>query len=131
MYKKIFYHAITASALSALAAMIYYRIYYFATLADFSKIVNYKSIIGMSIIVCMIASFVYYGIHKWLNKKADIVFNFLFSILSFAAVMFPISLSLPLDIQFPELFPGLAVPMMFFPAMAWFTLKPLFPLKNI
>jgi len=130
MYKKIFYHAITASALSALAAMIYYRIYYFATLADFSKIVNYKSIIGISIMVCMMASFVYYGLHKWLHKKADIVFNFLFSILSFAAIMFPISLSLPLDIQFPELFPGLAVPMMFFPAIAWFTVKPLFKLPN-
>jgi hypothetical protein len=131
MYKKIFYHAIVASVLSALAAMIYYRIYYFATLADFSKIINYKSIFGLSIIVCMVASFVYYGLNKWLNKKADIVFNFLFSILSFAAVMYPISLSLPLDIQFPELFPGLAVPMVFFPAMAWFTVKPLFPVNNI
>jgi len=26
----------------------------------------------------------------------------------------------------PELFPGLVVPMLFFPALAWFTLKPLF-----
>ncbi len=130
MYKKIFYHAIAASALSTLAAMIYYRIYYFATLADFSKIVNYQSIIGLSIIVCMIASFVYFGLRKWLGPKAEIVFNFLFSILSFAAVMFPISLSLPLDIKFPELFPGLAVPMVFFPAIAWFTIKPLFKLPN-
>jgi hypothetical protein len=26
----------------------------------------------------------------------------------------------------PELFPGLAVPMIFFPALAWYTFKPLF-----
>ncbi len=131
MYKKIFFHAIAASALCSLAAMIYYRIYYFATLADFSKLVNYKTVISLSLIICMIASFVYYGLQKWLNAKADIVFNFLFSILSFAAVMYPISLSLPLDLKFPELFPGLAVPMVFFPAIAWFTLKPLFPLHKI
>jgi hypothetical protein len=130
MYKKIFYHAITASAFSALAAMIYYRIYYFATLADFSALVNYKTIIGLSIITCMIASFIYFGLWKWLGPKADIVFNLLFSILSFAAVMFPISLSLPLDIKFPELFPGLAVPMIFFPAIAWYTIKPLFKLQK-
>jgi hypothetical protein len=33
---------------------------------------------------------------------------------------------LPLDIEAPELFPGLVVPMHFFPALGWFTLKPLF-----
>jgi hypothetical protein len=128
MYKKIFYHAIAASALSALAAMIYYRIYYFATLADFSKLVNYKTIISMSLIFCLLASFVYFILRKWLAEKAEFVFNLCFSIISFAAVMFPISYSLPLDLKFPELFPGLVVPMMFFPAMAWFTVKPLFRL---
>ncbi len=40
--------------------------------------------------------------------------------------MIPISVTLPLSIQFPELFPGLAVPMIFFPALAWYTVKPLF-----
>jgi len=130
MYKKIFFHAIAASALSALAAMIYYRIYYFATLADFSKLLNYKSMIALSTIVCMIASFVYYGLRKWIPAKGEIVFNLLFSILSFASVMFPISLSLPLDMKFPELFPGLAVPMVFFPAMAWYTVKPFFKINS-
>jgi len=35
-----------------------------------------------------------------------------------------------LDVKTPELFPGLAVPMVFFPAMAWYTLKPLFAVKE-
>ena len=61
-----------------------------------------------------------------LEEKGEIVFNFVFSIVSFACVIIPISITLPLDIQFPELFPGLAVPMAFFPAMAWYTVKPLF-----
>jgi hypothetical protein len=126
MYKNIFFHAIAASALSALAAFIYSRIYFFATQVDYSSIINYKSIIGLCIIACLIASFLYYFLKKWFNRNGEILFNFIFSILSFAAVMIPISISLPLDIKFPELFPGLAVPMVFFPVLAWLTVGPLF-----
>ena len=64
-------------------------------------------------------------------KTGEIVFNFLFSIGSFACVMVPISMTLPLDVQFPELFPGLAVPMVFFPALSWYTVKPLFTLDPL
>lgn len=126
MYKRIFFHALLSAALAAIAGIIYYRIYFFATEADFSKVLNPLSITGISVFVCMIASFIYFGLVKWLNEKGEIIFNFLFSIISFACVMVPISLSLPLDIKFPELFPGLAVPMVFFPALAWMTLRPLF-----
>jgi hypothetical protein len=42
-------------------------------------------------------------------------------------VMIPISVSLPLDIKSPELFPGLAVPLVFFPCLSWHTVNPLFP----
>jgi hypothetical protein len=58
-----------------------------------------------------------------------VIFNFVFSIASFAMVIVPISISLPLDVLFPELFPGLAVPMLFFPALAWYTIVPLFSEK--
>jgi Ni,Fe-hydrogenase I cytochrome b subunit len=126
MYKRVFFHALLASALSAIAGIIYYRIYFFATEADYSRILNPLSITGISVFVCMIASFVYFGLTRWLNTKGEIVFNLLFSIVSFACVMVPISLSLPLDIKFPELFPGLAVPMVFFPALAWMTVRPIF-----
>ena len=63
---------------------------------------------------------------KWLKEKGEVAFNFFFSISSFACVIIPISITLPLTIPYPELFPGLAVPMVFFPAMAWFTVNPLF-----
>jgi hypothetical protein len=90
-----------ASALAAIAGIIYYRIYYFAMEADFSRILNPLSITGMSVFVCMIASFIYFGLTKLLRDKGEIIFNFLFSIVSFALVMVPISISLPLDIKFP------------------------------
>ena len=130
MFKRIFIHGLIASALTAISAILYNRIYFFATEADFSKVINYGSIIGLSVAICMIATFVNYGLVRWLGKKGEIVFNFLFSIISFACVMIPISISLPLDVKTPELFPGLAVPMVFFPAMAWYTLRPLFAAKK-
>lgn len=130
MFKKAFVHGLLAAAISSIAAVIYNRIYFFATEADFSRIINYGSMIGISILICIIATFLSFGLEKWLGKKGQIVFNFLFSILSFACVMVPISLTLPLDVKNPEIFPGLAVPMIFFPAMAWYTLQPLFSVRK-
>ncbi len=130
MFKKIFFHGLVAAALAAIAAIIYDHIYFFATEADFSKVLNIGSMIGFSFAICMVAAFINYGLTKWLKKKGEIVFNLLFSIISFACVMIPISISLPLDVKTPELFPGLAVPMIFFPAVAWFTVKPLFSARE-
>src|SRR5579872_5637609 len=110
MFKRIFIHGLIASVLAAIAAIIYKRIYFFATETDFSKVINYGSIIGLSLGIGMLATFVNYGLVKWLGKRGEIIFNFLFSIISFACVMVPISMSLPLDVKTPELFPGLAVP---------------------
>ena len=126
MFKKIFFHGLVASLLASIAAIIYNRIYFFATEADFSKVLNPISIIALNAIICLLAVFIYWPLLTWLKKKGEIVFNFAFSIISFACVIIPISIALPLDIQFPELFPGLAVPMVFFPAIAWYTIKPLF-----
>jgi|SRR6476659_9574265 len=126
MFKKIFLHGLVASLFASIAAIIYNRIYFFATEADFSKVLNPVSIIALNALICLLAIFIYWPLLTWLKKKGEIVFNFVFSILSFACVIIPISITLPLDIQFPELFPGLAVPMVFFPAIAWYTIKPLF-----
>jgi len=130
MFKTTFVHGLIAAVLASVAAFIYNHIYFFATEVDFSKIINTGSIIGFSVLICITATFIYYALVKWLRKKGEIIFGFLFSVVSFASVMIPISVSLPLDIKNPELFPGLAVPMIFFPAIAWFTLKPLFPVKD-
>ena len=130
MFKRVFFHGLTASILSVVAAIIYNRIYFFATETDFSKVLDLQRIIGLSLLICLVASLVNYGLIRWLKKKGEIIFNFLFSVFSFAAVMIPISITLPLSVQHPELFPGLAVPMVFFPAIAWYTVNPLFTHKT-
>ncbi len=126
MFKKIFFQGITAGVLSAVACIIYNRIYFFATEVDFSKLVNIPVLTSINLLACMLAATGYWALKKLLKKNADIFFNLSFTILSFASVIFPISISLPLDIKNPELFPGLTVPMLFFPALAWFTVRPLF-----
>jgi hypothetical protein len=80
--------------------------------------------------VCLIFSVGYYFFINIFKKKSIIALNMLISILSFSAVIIPISISLPLSVKHPELFPGLAVPMIFFPALAWFTFKPIFILDE-
>lgn len=126
MFKTTFFHSIIAGILASAAGIIYDRIYFFATEIDFSKVLNTGSIIGLNIMVCIVAGIIFFLLKKWMAKKGEIVFNFLFSIISFACVMIPISISLPLKIQMPELFPGLAVPIVFFPSMAWYTIRPLY-----
>ena len=123
---KNFYHGAIAGILSALSCFIYNKIYLFATEVDFSKVLNAAAIIGANLLACIIASIGFGLFSKWFKNKAEIIFNFLFTILSFASVIIPISISLPLDIKNPELFPGLAVPMHFFPVLSWLTIMPLF-----
>jgi hypothetical protein len=126
MFGKHFYHGLISGIMAALAAIIYSRIHFFATQADFSGLVNPGTMISLNLGACLIISIGYYFFNKISIRTGTVIFNLFISILSFAAVIIPISISLPLSVKNPELFPGLAVPMVFFPALAWFTLKPLF-----
>ena len=130
MFKKTFFHSLIAGILASVAGIIYNRIYFFATETDFSGVLNTGTIIGLNIMVCLVAGVLYWVLVKSMKGKGEVVFSFLFSIISFACVIIPISITLPLKVKFPELFPGLAVPMVFFPAMAWYTVKPLFIVQS-
>ncbi len=126
MFRRIFFHAVTAGFLASLAGFIYSRIYFFATEIDFSKVANLTTVSSYCILFCMLAAVLNYACIRFFRKNGEIIFNFILSIVSFAMVMIPISISLPLDIKSPELFPGLGVPIIFFPAIAWYTVNPIF-----
>jgi len=130
MFKKVFLQAILASLLAFIASVIYRKIYFFATEVDFSKVLSLGRMAALNILVSMLAAFLYYGLTNLMKGRGAIIFNFLFSMLTFVCVMIPISITLPLNVQSPELFPGLGVPMVFFPAMAWYTVNPLFNKKE-
>ena len=126
MFKKDFIQGIIAGILASIAGIIYSRVYFFANEADFSNIVNVYSIIGLNLAACIVIAFLHTALVKWIKKVAELIFNLALSILSFALIVIPLSITLPLNVQFPELFPGLVIPMLFFPSMAWFTLNPFF-----
>jgi len=126
MFKRLLLLGLIAGVLAGVASLIYQRIYTGSNGADFSTIAKPVNIVIVSIVAGLLASVGYGLLIKWLPKSGEIVFNFVLVILTFASIMGPFAVKLPLDFEQPELFPGLTVPMHFFPALAWFTLKPLF-----
>jgi hypothetical protein len=126
MFKKIFFLSISAGIFSSVACIVYNRIYFFAFEIEFQKLVNSGSLIAINMFACIIAGVGYYFIKTWFTRDHEKIFNLLFTLLSFASILAPLAISLPLDIKNPELFPGLAIPMHFFPAISWFTVKPFF-----
>lgn len=129
MFRRIFFWGLTAGILSAVASILYKRIYEFAYEVTYAKIINIPVLVGANLIACLVAAIGFWACFRLFNTKGEIIFNFIFSIGSFASVMLPISAKLPLDVQFPEMFPLLTVPMHFFPVIAWFTIRPLFANK--
>lgn len=126
MFKRLFFLGLSAAVLASIAALVYNKVYNNAMATDFSKIINPVSIAATCMVACLAASVVYWALMRWLKNNTDIVFGLAFGIGSFASIMGPLTMKLPLDMQSPELFPGLAIPMHFFPLIAWLMLKPLF-----
>lgn len=126
MFKRALFLGIVSGLLAGIAGIIYARVYYTANEADFSKVVTAVTIISASLFGGILAAVGYTLLVKGLKTRGEIVFNLLFTIVSFASLLLPIAYKLPLTIETPELFPGMVIPMHFFPALGWFTLKPLF-----
>jgi hypothetical protein len=126
MFKKSLLLGIVSGLLSGVVAVVYAKVYYSINEADFSKVASTVRIIASSLFGGVLAAIGYWILDRWLKDKGEIVFNFIFTLLSFATLLAPIAMRLPRNIDTPELFPGMAIPMHLFPALAWFTLKPLF-----
>lgn len=117
---------VAAGILAAIAALIYQRVYTSSLGADFSDLVKPVNIFITCTGAGILSALGYWLLTKWMPLKGEIIFNFLIVLISFATILAPFAAKLPLTVEMPELFPGLTVPMHFFPALAWFTLKPLF-----
>src|SRR3989338_5672935 len=68
------------------------------------------------------------GLMKVTPKYGEIIFNFLFALITFASILGPIGYLWPLDADQDLItyFPMYAMTLHFFPIVVWFTLKPLF-----
>lgn len=131
MVKKLLLLGVVSGLLAGVLALIYSRVYahYLSTdagYADYSTIATPVKMILASVIGGLVAAVGYALLHRLLGVKTDAVFNLLFTILSFASILGPIATKLPLELDKPELFPWLVMPMHLFPVLGWLTLKPLF-----
>ena len=126
MLKRALLLGIVSGLLAGIAGVVYSRVYYTVNEADFSKIASAVRILSASVFGGVLAAIGYTTLDRLLKMKGEIVFNLLFTLLSFASLLLPIAYKLPLNMETPELFPGMVIPMHFFPALSWYTLKPLF-----
>jgi hypothetical protein len=124
--KSHFLHGLVAGVLAGLAAYVYNTIYREALLVDFSAVLNTPAILGSSIFGSVLASLGYYFFSKWVRRGTDAWFNAIFLVLTFATFAGSFAANLPDNVESPELFPGLSVPMHLFPMLFWLAVKPLF-----
>jgi hypothetical protein len=124
--KKTALHALISGILASIACMIYNSIYTKAFEVNFTSVLNTSGIFGSCIFSCVLMGVVYYFAYRWKGQKLIPWVNIMIAVLSFASIVGPIGMSLPMNIESPELFPGLAIPMHFFPAFAFFTITPFF-----
>jgi hypothetical protein len=119
-------HGLSAGLLSGIAGVVYQSVYENAMYLDFGKVINAGSILGASVFGCMLMAIGYWLLIKFKKPNLKAWLNALIVVLSFASILSPLAMTLPLDVEFPELFPGLAIPMHFFPALVFFGLDPFF-----
>lgn len=129
-WKQTFIMGITASLLSSLASIIYLNIYITALIVDFSKVAGISNIVAACSIGCLLMAVAYKLALKWKGTKTIGWLNILFSIISFATIAGVFGFNLPMDTESPELFPGMIIPMHFFPVLSIITIFPFFKLIN-
>jgi type III secretory pathway component EscS len=124
--KKYLLHAITAGALAGIAGVVYLQIYQSLYLVDYSLVISAPAIVSSSFIGTILMSLGYFAADRLRKPTLRIVLNLVFILLSFLSILPVMLMSLPLEVEFPELFPGLAVPMHFFPALFFLGVSPVF-----
>jgi hypothetical protein len=126
MFKRLLLLGLVSGVLAAVAALVYQKVYFTTNEIDFSGFLKPVNVFLICIVAGLLASTGYGILTKWLPRYGEIIFNFALMIVSFASILGPIAYKFPLEFESPEFFPGLAIPMHFFPALGWFTLQPLF-----
>lgn len=129
-WKQSFILGIAGSLLSSLACIIYVIIYHNAFYVDYSNVAGTASIVAACTIGCLLMAIGYKMAVKWKGTKAIGWLNLIFSMLSFASIAGVLGFNLPLDVDFPELFPGLVIPMHFFPVLSVVAILPFFNVQN-
>lgn len=129
-WKQICIMGIAGSLLSSIACIIYWKFYQEVFLVDYSSIIGFSNIISACLVGCLLMSVSYKVFIQWLGIRSIGWLNLLFGIISFASIIGVMGFNLPLDTQSPELFPGMVIPMHFFPILSLLTIFPFFTIHS-
>lgn len=136
--KRIAFQSVSASALACLVSLMYTNFYYGRLIkdfgiADFSEVVNMGSIIKYDFVAILTGGILFFALSKAIKNSAisTFIFNFLVSMICVALVFGVLKMNDPEfkneDAQlFVDYYKGFLMPLIFIPALSWFTLKPLF-----
>ncbi len=124
--KKHLIHGAVAGILASVAGIIFLKIYVELYFVDFSAVIDEVAIVFSSIIGCVLMGVGYIILDKVKKPNLYGVLNILIMVLSFLSIVPVMAMTLPLEVDFPEMLPGMVVPMHFFPALAFFGLSPFF-----
>ncbi len=136
MFKRHLFHGLVAGLLSGIACSVYMLVYKEVVFVDFSPVIQYYQFFGASIFGCVLASIGYFYALKIIKNKGEVVFNFLFTLFSFVSILGPIMFSFPpeLDVEgideITMYFQPFMMTLHFFPVLIWYTIKPIFIVKN-
>ena len=142
IFPRIVMHSLSTALLAAFACY-FYATFYFGLIVDFSEGLSMWIVFIVFFKNCFFAAGIMSMIHyllKWiLHKKeilADLLSGLFFSIATIASVFYVLKMKDPVfktpDAQlFVDFYKGFLMPILFFPLLAWFTLKPLFLLKTV
>lgn len=130
-WKQVLLFGASGALLAALAGVIYNQLYSTAFFVDFGRVLGPVNIIVSCTLGCFLMALGYKLMFGWKGVKLAGWINIVYSILSFASIAGVLGFNLPLDMESPEMFPGLAIPMHFFPALSMFAIFPFFkPLQQ-
>ncbi len=119
-------HCVFACILAGICGVIYNLFYCRIWGCDFSEIVHPLGIFSAYLFLSIALCGIYFIFGKWQGKQVFKWINLSFSLVFFMGVFLIFMIRLPLDIEHPELFPALAIPLELFPVIAFYTLIPFF-----
>lgn len=124
--KSIIANGLVAAVLASTAGIVYRNVYETTLHVNFNQSVNNVSIGVASAVGCflMAAGFILLERYKRWHLKGWL--NLLITILSFASIIGAMHAGVPVQSNKPELLAGLIAPLHLLPALAFFTVSPLF-----
>jgi len=132
MFKNSFFLGLIAGIASSIACYAYSKFYY-SIIVDFSEAVNLTTILAGCFGFTVFAAIMRYGLKRIINSNrlSEVSVNLIISMVSIGLVFYVLNTNDPQfkneDAQLmADFYKGFIMPMLSFPALAWFTFTPLF-----